>query len=33
MTTIDGKSGFPEDHPLALGSAETPFSGPAGYPA
>jgi acetolactate synthase I/II/III large subunit len=28
MTTVDGKSGFPEDHPLALGSGGNTFSGP-----
>src|ERR1700712_480540 len=28
MTTIDGKSAFPEDHPLALGSGGNTFSGP-----
>ena len=28
MTTVDGKSAFPEDHPLALGSGGNTFSGP-----
>jgi acetolactate synthase-1/2/3 large subunit len=28
MTTVDGKSGFPEDHALALGSGGNTFSGP-----
>jgi acetolactate synthase-1/2/3 large subunit len=28
MTTIDGKSAFPENHPLALGSGGNTFSGP-----
>ncbi|MDB4971639.1 MAG: thiamine pyrophosphate-requiring protein, partial [Myxococcales bacterium] len=28
MTTVDGKSSFPEDHPLALGSGGNTFSGP-----
>jgi len=27
MTTVDGKSGFPEDHPLALGSGGNTFKG------
>ena len=30
MTTVDGKSAFPEDHALALGSGGNTFSGPAG---
>jgi thiamine pyrophosphate-dependent acetolactate synthase large subunit-like protein len=29
MTTVDGKSAFPENHPLALGSGGNTFSGPA----
>jgi thiamine pyrophosphate-dependent acetolactate synthase large subunit-like protein len=29
MTTLEGKSAFPEDHPLALGSASGVMSGPA----
>jgi acetolactate synthase I/II/III large subunit len=29
MTTVDGKSAFPEDHPLALGSGGNTFNGPA----
>jgi acetolactate synthase-1/2/3 large subunit len=28
MTTVDGKSAFPEDHPLALGSGGNTFNGP-----
>jgi thiamine pyrophosphate-dependent acetolactate synthase large subunit-like protein len=28
MTTVDGKSAFPEDHPLSLGSGGNTFSGP-----
>ena len=28
MTTVDGKSAFPEDHALALGSGGNTFSGP-----
>jgi thiamine pyrophosphate-dependent acetolactate synthase large subunit-like protein len=28
MTTVDGKSAFPENHPLALGSGGNTFSGP-----
>jgi acetolactate synthase I/II/III large subunit len=28
MTTVDGKSAFPEDHPLAIGSGGNTFSGP-----
>jgi len=28
MTTVDGKSGFPEDHALSLGSGGNTFSGP-----
>lgn len=28
MTTVDGKSAFPEDHPLALGSGGNTFTGP-----
>ena len=28
MTTVDGKSAFPEDHPLSIGSGGNTFSGP-----
>ena len=28
MTTVDGKSAFPEDHALALGSGGNTFTGP-----
>ncbi len=28
MTTVDGKSAFPEDHPLSLGSGGNTFNGP-----
>jgi thiamine pyrophosphate-dependent acetolactate synthase large subunit-like protein len=28
MTTVDGKSAFPEDHPLSLGSGGNTYSGP-----
>ena len=28
MTTVDGKSAFPEDHPLSLGSGGNTFTGP-----
>ncbi len=31
MTTVDGKSAFPEDHPLALGSGANTFSGPGRF--
>ena len=31
MTTVDGKSAFPEDHPLALGSGGNTFNGPGRF--
>lgn len=31
MTTVDGKSAFPEDHPLALGSGGNTFTGHGRY--
>src|SRR3954454_2893032 len=31
MTTVDGKSAFPEDHPLSLGSGGNTFSGPGRF--
>jgi acetolactate synthase-1/2/3 large subunit len=31
MTTVDGKSAFPEDHSLALGSGGNTFSGPGRF--